>query len=207
MKRLTILMLAFVASMALPTHVSAQFDLGKAFKSLIGGDDEPTPYELIAQNAPAASDVVGTWVYNGADIEYFGSNVLADYAISEAKSYALSEVRKAGVTPGSAVMTIKRNGNAQIKWKDETLSGKYVYDDSNGSLQIIAEIEGKQVKCDGFVRLSGDTLTVLIDANDVVEAYKSLRPGDTDSSALSIAEGILDTFSQIYGAGVFVRRK
>ena len=51
-------MLAFVASMALPTHVSAQFDLGKAFKSLIGGDDEPTPYELIAQNAPAASDVV-----------------------------------------------------------------------------------------------------------------------------------------------------
>lgn len=206
MKRLFILTLVVMVSMVLPTHVSAQFDLGKAFNKLIGNDDEPSPYELIAQNAPATSDIIGTWIYDNADIEYFGGNILADYAISEAKSYALSELRKAGVTSGSATLTIKRNGNGVIKWNGETAEGRYSYDESSGSLVITAVIEGKQVQCNGFVRLADNRLTLLIDANDALQAFKTAYPNEANSTAVSLAEGVLSNFSQIYGAGYFRRK-
>ena len=161
---------------------------------------------MIAQNAPKSSDIVGVWVYDRADIEYLGNNILAEYAIDEVKSYALSELRSAGVTPGSATLTVKRNGSGSIKWGDESLLGKYTYNESNGSLVITAEIEGHKVTCNGFIRLVDNRLTVLIDANNALSAFKTAYPSESNSTVVAIAEGVLNNFSQIFGAAQFVKR-
>ncbi len=202
MKRFIILVALMVIGISMPHEASAQFNLGKALNSLLGNDDEPSRYETLKTNAPQQKSMLGTWYYASAKVEYFGNNVLADYAIDQLDDVAQSLLKDYGVDAGYFSLTLNYSGKITGTMGYDSLSGKYTYDKNNASVNLAVVIEGVDVVCSGYVEQYNNRLKFYLNANDVLKAYEKMGI-DYSSYAISLAREVIGQFDDIYFAVSF----
>ena len=215
MKRLTILfLLAVVALVAMPTKAAAQFDLSRAISSFFGGGDDneaepeepqPTPLELIASQAPQSSAAMGTWIYQSTSLEYLGTNSFADVALAPLEGLGVAELEGAGITRGSSTLTLRRGGTGSIAHGEYLFEGRYRYSADGGQLTVMAQLEGVDVTCSGYMTLVDGELTVLIDADEALDAFLDAYPEQRNDPTITMASSLLVNFSEVYVALHFRR--
>lgn len=214
MKRIIVLLIAAVAVL-LPDAASAQFNLSGVLNSLFGGQKSQTeeqtpnqtvdPYEAIAQAAPSARDILGTWTYDSAEAEYLGTNVLADLAISQVEGYVMQKVESYGITRGSFTILLRRNGTGVITWGSRTLDGRYKYNPETGAITVTGVLNGATLSCSGYVKMEGGKLVALVDANEALAAFKTAYPEYANHQLLQSVSAVAQQFSGIYGAATFTK--
>lgn len=199
--------MAVVAASFMPATASAQFNLSNALNALFGGStktenktEQKSPYQLIADAAPTAREIVGTWTYDSSDAEYLGSNQLANLAISQVKGVALSKLESYGITKGSFKVQIRRNGTGTITMGDKTLSGNYDYNPTTGAIVFTGKVNGVALSCNGYLKMQSGKLVVMVDADDAISAFKQAYPEYANHQLIQTLGGVLASFSDIYVA-------
>ena len=202
---LMVVVCAIVGIVALPTSASAQFDLSKIGGMLGGSSSSPdtrtSPYKVLAENAPAKSEVLGEWRYNDFKLEYLGINSFATAAIGQVEGYAREELTAAGITPGCFTITLHKSGKGSFKYGEYAYVGEYTYDSSNARFELTATAEnGKTLQCGGFLKMEGGNLVVMFKAEDALNAFAAALPEspEGDDSTFDMINGVVQNFPGIY---------
>lgn len=210
MKRfVALLILALLCAVVAPSEASAQFDLGKALGQLFGAPAQDTskssPYDEIRSTAPARSKTLGTWQYKSATLQYLGDNPLAEMALSQLEGYGLAELRKHGIIEGCCSLTLRRNGMAVLSTRDALQDGTINYDETTSGMTLSTVIDGETYNAKGYLRIVSERLLVMIDARDVLKMLIKNYPELTTDQTYIMAQGVLQSFGDIYLTIVFIR--
>lgn len=210
MKRfVALLILALLCAVVAPSEASAQFDLGKALEQLLGAPaqdtSKPSPYDEIRSTAPARSKTLGTWQYKSATLQYLGDNPLAEMALSQLEGYGLAELRKHGIIEGCCSLTLRRNGMAVLSTRDALQDGTINYDETTSGMTLSTVIDGETYNAKGYLRIVSERLLVMIDARDVLKMLIKNYPELATDQTYIMAQGVLQSFGDIYLTIVFIR--
>lgn len=210
MKRfVALLILALLCAVVAPSEASAQFDLGKALGQLLGAPaqdtSKPSPYDEIRSTAPARSKTLGTWQYKSATLQYLGDNPLAEMALSQLEGYGLAELRKHGIIEGCCSLTLRRNGMAVLSTRDALQDGIINYDETTSGMTLSTVIDGETYNAKGYLRIVSERLLVMIDARDVLKMLIKNYPELATDQTYIMAQGVLQSFGDIYLTIVFIR--
>lgn len=210
MKRfVALLILALLCAVVAPSEASAQFDLGKALGQLLGAPaqdtSKPSPYDEIRSTAPARSKILGTWQYKSATLQYLGDNPLAEMALSQLEGYGLAELRKHGIIEGCCSLTLRRNGMAVLSTRDALQDGTINYDETTSRMTLSTVIDGETYNAKGYLRIVSERLLVMIDARDVLKMLIKNYPELATDQTYIMAQGVLQSFGDIYLTIVFIR--
>ena len=186
-----------------PQGETQQPQLQDLLQALQPQQPQQNPLELLAQSAPAARTLQGTWRYQDASAEYMGYNPLADIAIDRAEQFAKAKIEAHGITPGSFTITLRRNGTGTINYGERTLSGRYVYDEDSAEIIISGAINNVQVSVSGYVRYEGGKLDILVDADDARRAFLAVYPSLATDQTVQMVSGVMNSFPGIYGVATF----
>lgn len=207
MKRLAIVALIAVVAIMLPTSATAQINLS----NLLGGGSKTTtssandPYKRLADAAPAASTLNATWLYDTASFSYLGSNALAEMAVAQLNPVINDVLRQMGVTKGSAVLMLS-SGTGSITHDGYTMKGSYRYTRSTAGIVAETIVDDKRVSASGYVRYSSDTLTVLLDARELIKAILEVMPEYKNDPNIVLVETMLRDLGDVYVMGKFKRK-
>lgn len=163
----------------------------------------PSPFEVLAANAPSARALCGSWLYEDAGAEFLGKNPLADMAISQVEPYAKAQVEAAGITPSSFSVVLRRNGTGTITYKERSLSGRYVYDEESAKIIISGSVNNVASSVSGYVRLVDDRLEVLLDAQSSLDALLKVYPELATNQTVQMVSGVLASFAGVYVCASF----
>lgn len=210
MKRfVALLILALLCAVVAPSEASAQFDLGKALGQLLGAPaqdtSKPSPYDEIRSTAPARSKTLGTWQYKSATLQYLGDNPLAEMALSQLEGYGLAELRKHGIIEGCCSLTLRRNCMAVLSTRDALQDGTINYDETTSGMTLSTVIDGETYNAKGYLRIVSERLLVMIDARDVLKMLIKNYPELATDQTYIMAQGVLQSFGDIYLTIVFIR--
>ncbi|MBP3548228.1 MAG: DUF4923 family protein [Alistipes sp.] len=205
MKRLTIIAVLLVAALVgLPAEASAQFDLSRALGAFLGepedpnAEPQPTPYDLLRENAPQPSKLTGVWLYDAMALEMLAVNPLAEAALKQMEGYLQAELRGAGIGPGYFGLTLRRNGVAFLSHEDLVFEGRYIYKVEDASVRVEATIEGVSLSIGGYVKMMKGALVLLLDAKDIVAATLKLYPEYAADPTVATAQGMLRSIEGVY---------
>ena len=164
---------------------------------------QKSPFEILAENAPSARQLQGSWLYSDAGAEYLGVNPLADMAIAQAEQYAKSRIVAAGIKPGSFSVTLRRNGTGTITFGERTLSGRYVYNAENATIIISGTINNVAVSVSGYVRYADGNLDILVEATSALDALLKVYPELATDQTVQMVSGMLSSFPGVYAKATF----
>ena len=164
---------------------------------------QKSPFEILAENAPSARQLQGSWLYSDAGAEYLGVNPLADMAIAQVEQYAKSRIVAAGIKPGSFSVTLRRNGTGTITFGEHTLSGRYVYNAENATIIISGTINNVAVSVSGYVRYADGNLDILVEATSALDALLKVYPELATDQTVQMVSGMLSSFPGVYAKATF----
>lgn len=164
---------------------------------------QKSPFEILAENAPSARLLQGSWLYSDAGAEYLGVNPLADMAIAQVEQYAKSRIVAAGIKPGSFSVTLRRNGTGTITFGERTLSGRYVYNAENATIIISGTINNVAVSVSGYVRYADGNLDILVEATSALDALLKVYPELATDQTVQMVSGMLSSFPGVYAKATF----
>lgn len=210
MKKTLIILLALVTFVALPESAVAQVDLTKALGGLLGGSSKSSsaatsPYKKLADAAPAASTLYGSWSYDSATFTYVGSNPLADIVIAQLDPVILDVLKQMSVSRGSATLKLD-SGKGSITQAGSTLEGEYTYQRSTAGITVSAIIDGKSVSVSGYVKYAQSMLTVLLDVKQMLKAVKTVYPEYKNDQNVLLVESLLKDLGDVYVVGKFKKQ-
>ena len=203
MKRVLFALALLLASMvAIPESASAQFDLkkiGNIFSGSSSSTKKTSPYKTLAENAPAKSEITGVWSYSNFDLEYLGSNTLADVAIDQVESFAREELKNAGIKAGCFTITLNKSGKATFCYDKYAYEGTYTYDTTHAHFVLDATAEnGKKITCSGFLTMKYGKFVVMLKAEDAIKAFQTALPGGEEEDMFTMIQGVVEKFPGIY---------
>lgn len=205
MKRVFIVVaVALLGMVTLPETASAQWDLSKLTGLIKGGGNssstKKSPYQTLAENAPATKRVIGNWSYESFSIDYLGSNAFADVAISQIEDIGREELMLAGIKAGSFSIKLNANGKGSFCYEDYVYEGSYTYDSSTARFRIQATADnGKTLTCGGYLKMTAEgKLVIMLKAEDAVRAFKTMIPDADDDSTFEMIEDVVSNFSGLY---------
>lgn len=203
MKKRMLLMLAIVSCAISPA--SAQFSLSDAFGALFGGNStsSQTQNAAAADNLPTKKELAAKWTYSSSAVEYRGDNALAGMAVNGLRSQLADAYVKAGLTKGCGTIQFKQNGKVTARMQEHEIEGTYSYDASTGGIVLRATVEGQSVECSGCVSLSQGELTLLLDVNEALAAFKAAFPDLAEHQYVKSVEPIISSIPGLYAGGVF----
>lgn len=212
MKKTLILLFALVAFVAMPESASAQIDLTKALGGLLGAaqssassSSSNSPYKKLADAAPAASTLVGSWTYDSATFAYVGNNPLASAVVAQLDPVAADVLKQIGVSRGTATLKLDA-GKGSVIHGDRVLAGEYKYDRSTAGITISGVIEKVAVSVKGYVMYSAPMLTVMLDVKELVEAVKSIYPEYNSDPNVVLIESLLKDMGDVFVVGKFKKQ-
>ncbi len=210
MKRFVIVVvMAVAAALMLPATSSAQLNLSR----LLGGSQQQSttatqsndPYKRLAASAPAASTLNGEWLYSAASFSYLGSNALADIAIAQLNPAIADLLRHASITSGSAHLTLD-NGKGCVSHNGYKMEGTYTYTRSTAGVSLSTTLDGKTYSVGGYVRYSSDTLTVLLDARQLLKTMISVMPELRQDQNIVLIDTLIRDLGDVFVVCKFHRK-
>lgn len=206
MKKLVVMLSAALLCGA--GSVSAQFSLSGALNTLFGGSQQqPAAAETVvsADNAPTKRALSAKWTFDRSAVEYRGDNALARMAVGSLKEQLAEMYAKMGLTKGCGTIQFRHNGTVQAAMQGHEISGRYDYDASTGRITLRATIDGRSVECSGCVALQQGKLTLILDVNEALKAFKTAFPEMADHQTVRSAAPIVESMPGLYAGGVFVK--
>jgi hypothetical protein len=114
-------------------------------------------------------------------------------------------LRQMGVTKGSAVLMLS-SGTGSITHDGYTMKGSYRYTRSTAGIVAETIVDDKRVSASGYVRYSSDTLTVLLDARELIKAILEVMPEYKNDPNIVLVETVLRDLGDVYVMGKFKRK-
>ena len=209
MKKILYSFIVAVALLVVPTTASAQLNLSR----LLGGISKVTsqmqteqstenPYSRLAESAPSAYQLNGTWSYQSASFSYLGNNPLADIVIAQVDPIIGQTLQQLGFTAGSVTLRLT-NGKGVIMQGEHALNGSYSYTRSKAAIVASTTFNDKSVSASGYVRYSGGQLTVLLDARELINALTTVMPELKQDQNVIMVQTLLKDLKDVYVAGKF----
>lgn len=198
---LLVVLMAFMGVIAMPDSAYAQFDLSKLGGLMSGASSKPkkSPYQTLAESAPAKSKIVGEWKYDSFDIEYLGNNTFADAAIAQLRQYARVELQNLGVKVNSFNINLNTNGKCSFNYGDVVYGGSYTYDVSSAQIVISAKADnGSKITCDGFLKFKDGKFVIMLVAQDAIKAISVIVPEIVADPAFATIKSTVDSFPGIF---------
>ena len=206
-KRLYTLIVA-VAVAIVPTTASAQFSLSR----LLGGiqqvansqTQQVDPYQRLAESAPSSYTLNGNWTYQSASFSYLGNSPLADIAIAQIDPIVASMLQQLNITPGSVKLRLN-GGKGTITQGDRKLDGSYVYVRSKAAITAQTTLDGKTLSVPGYVRYESGTLSIMLDARQLITAITAIMPELKQDQNIILLETLLKDLKDVYVVGTFTK--
>lgn len=206
MRRVTIFFTLCLALVAMPMSASAQFDLSKLFGgSKITSSSAATssdPYKKLAESAPSASTLEGSWSYDSASFSYVGNSPLAQMAVAQLDPVITDVLTQMGVTRGSATLKLK-GGKGVITHGKQSMKGTYTYDRSTAGVVASTTVDNKSVSASGYVKYSSGKLIVMLDVKQMIAAIKQVFPEYSTDQNIILVETLLKDIGDVYVVGRF----
>lgn len=188
--------------------VSAQFSLAGALNSLFGDsqqNDSAAAAAVSADDAPTKRALSAKWTFDRSAVEYRGDNALARMAVSGLKDQLAEIYAKAGLTKGCGTIQFRQNGTVRAVMQEHKIDGRYDYDDSTGRITLRATVEGRSVECSGYVALRHGELTLILDVNEALKAFKTAFPEMAGHQYVRSVAPIVESMPGLYAGGVFAK--
>ena len=202
MKRvIVVVFMAIIGLVAMPESANAQINLSKVGKLFgnVASKPQRSPYQELAESAPAKNQITGTWNYDTFRVEYLGSNAFAQGAIAQLENFATQEIKNAGIGDECYTIVLRGNGKGVFQYDDLTYEGNYTYDASTAQFQFTAKkSNGTQIVCNGFIKMDDGRLVTMLKAEDVVRAIAVIAPEVQTDDTYLMVKGVVDSFSGIY---------
>lgn len=210
MKRLMLMGVAVVAMLlGCGVEARAQFDLGRLLGSLVQQPEEqtatPDAYQLLAEQAPARSELLGTWQYLAARVEHLGNNPLASAALSQSEALISAELKNRGIVEGCCSLTLRRNGVAVVGTLDHVFEGRYSYDGDTAQTTVSMCSGSTEYSVDGYVKFISGRLVVMIDIKDLLREVVKSDPSLATNETFIMLRSVLDSFGDTYLSVMFTR--
>lgn len=187
----------------------AQFDLGRLLGSLVKQPEEqaatPDAYQLLAEQAPVRSELLGTWQYLAARVEHLGNNPLASAALSQSEALISAELKNRGIVEGCCSLTLRRNGVAVVGTLDHVFEGRYSYDDDTAQTTVSMCSGSTEYSVDGYVKFISGRLVVMIDIKDLLREVVKSDPTLATNETFIMLRSVLDSFGDTYLSVMFTR--
>ena len=206
MKKIALLLT--IAALCGAGSVSAQFSLSGALNSLFGGSQQQqssVETAVSADDAPTKRALAAKWTFDSSAVEYRGDNALARMAVSGLRDQLADIYVKMGLTKGCGTVQFRQNGAAQAVMQGHKIDGRYDYDASTGRITLRATIEGRSVECSGYVALRDGKLTLILDVNEALAAFKTAFPEMADHQYVRSVAPIVESMPGLYAGGVFTK--
>lgn len=209
MKRIVYTLIVVVAVVLLPTTASAQLNLSR----LLGGiskiagqtqtqQPQQDPYERLAEAAPSAYQLNGTWTYESASFSYLGNNPLADVVISQVDPIIAQTLQQLGITSGSVSLRLN-GGKGVITHGEHKLNGSYRYTRSTAAITAMTTYDNKSVSASGYVRYEANQLTVMLDARELINAMTTVLPELKSDQNVVLVQTLIRDLKDVYVVGKF----
>ena len=130
---------------------------------------------------------------------------MAEMALSQLEGYGLAELRKHGIIEGCCSLTLRRNGMAVLSTRDALQDGTINYDETTSGMTLSTVIDGETYNAKGYIRIVSERLLVMIDARDVLKMLIKNYPELATDQTYIMAQGVLQSFGDIYLTIVFIR--
>lgn len=166
-------------------------------KSLLGTLTESVS-SAISKSTVNESSIVGTWKYSSPSCKFESDNLLAKaggtVASSKVEEELTSACNKLNITSDNTSFTFNSDGTYSQSIAGKKSSGTYTFDTDNMSVALTGSLGFSMT---AYVSFSGSTMTLVYDADRVLELAKgiaSVASKFMDSSLLTIFSSVSDNY-------------
>jgi hypothetical protein len=160
------------------------------------------PYSRLAESAPSAYQLNGTWRFESASFSYLGNNPLADIVIAQVDPIIGQTLQQLGFTAGSVTLRLT-NGKGVIMQGEHTLKGSYSYTRSTAAIVASTTFNDKSVSASGYVRYEANQLTVMLDARELINAMTTVLPELKSDQNVVLVQALIRDLKDVYVVGKF----
>lgn len=188
--------LAIIATLMLTTTSSQ----AQSLKDLLNmGNVEKVISAVTGKNTV---EMIGTWSYTGAAVEFESDNLLMKaggaVAASTAEAKLNEQLSKVGIKPGQMSFTFNTDSTFNVKLGARTLSGSYSYSASDKKVNLkFVKLIGMSAK----VNCTSGNMDLLFDADKLLKLISSLSSKSSNATLKTIStlaskyDGVLLGFS------------
>lgn len=191
MKRFTVILLAALFA----CQTAGAQSLGDLLKMLGFGGSSQT--EQVAENpkpALTAEGLLGRWRYAEPASRYDGSDMLGSFGVKAVETMLPSVYAKAGLSEGSAAVTFTAPDTVSGQIGDYTLTGRYTFDESSGTLTVSATIGGVDGVLHGTAALENGVLTLLFDAQEAASVAERVSSRVASNDKFQMMKSLLNSY-------------
>lgn len=155
---------------------------------------------LGSSSSISQSDLIGTWNYQGADCVFESENLLAKaggaVAASKIEGQLNTQLAKVGIKQGACSYTFNKDNTYTATIGGRTLSGNYTLDSKNKTVKLtyLAGLGSMTA----HVAKSGNTLSLLVDSDKLLNVVKGASVLAKGSSTLSAVSSLLSKYDGMY---------
>lgn len=128
---------------------------------------------VVGNKATTASSIVGTWSYAGPQCQFESENLLSkaggEVAAKEVEEKMKSVYEKVGMN--NIQYTFNEDGTYSYKMKKRTVSGTYVFDDTEKTITMTGKLGIKTIT---HVTVTGDEMSLVFNADKLMSVLKTI---------------------------------
>lgn len=191
MKRLTLILAAALLACQ-TTQAQSLSDLLKFFG--FGGQTE-TKEQTAEQTAPAltTAKLLGQWRYAEPASRYDGDDMLGSFGMKAVETMLPAMYAKAGLD-SSATVTFSSADTASGHIGDYTLTGKYRFNETDGTMTVTATVGGVDGVLHGTATLDDGMLTLLFDAQEAASIVERISDKAASNEKFRMMKSVLDSY-------------
>lgn len=128
---------------------------------------------VVGNKVTTASSIVGTWSYAGPQCQFESENLLSkaggEVAAKEVEEKMKSVYEKVGMN--NIQYTFNEDGTYSYKMKKRTVSGTYVFDDTEKTITMTGKLGIKTI---AHVTVTGDEMSLVFNADKLMSVLKTI---------------------------------
>lgn len=167
-------------------------DLLKLFG--FGGSTE-TKEQAAPEPKPALTAKIlhNKWHYAEPASRYDGDDMLGSFGMKAVESLLPTLYGKAGLD-SSATVTFSANGTASGQLGEYKLTGRYTFNESDGSMTVTATIGGVEGVLHGSATLDNGVLTLLFDAKEAASIVERVSSRAAANDKFQMMKSLLNSY-------------
>ncbi len=196
MKKITLFILLLLAA-----PQSRAQSLSDLFKGLFGsGRTEAAESKPEAPKFPSASTLAGTWIYNEPIVDYTGSDMLAQMAVSALRGQASDLAAKMGLQAGRDKVRWADKGRVTLEIGDKSLEAAYNYTPATGTMELTLRAGERTATFRGTAEQTADgALRLTFDATDCMRVIRTAAPEAMENTYFKTLNAIVEQYPGLRG--------
>jgi len=181
------------------------------FRSLFGSgrtEAAATEAEPAAPKFPAASALVGAWIYNDLIVDYTGGDMLAKMAVSALRGQAVDLAARMGLQAGRDKVRWTDKGRVTLEIGDRSLDASYKYTPATGAMDLTLRAGERTATFRGTAELVPDgELSLTFDAADCMRVIRTVAPEAMENTYFKTLNAIVEQYPGLRGGCKLTRER